>query len=80
MGVPEVLPCFDKPKVPLAANSAWTRRDDLGEHLFAVVRRIIFLKDSGLTTQGVVASFLWDHIALLQRRSHPAWEYTQKTC
>ena len=52
------------------------RRDDLGEHLFAVLRRIIFLKDRGLTIQGVVASFLRDRIAPLQRRSHLAWEYS----
>ena len=66
MGVPEVLPCFARPKAPLKANAAWMRRDDLSEHLFTVLRRIIFLKGRGLTIQGVVVSFLRDRIAALQ--------------
>ena len=39
-----VLPCFDRPEAPLAANATWMRRCEMNRHLFTVVRRIIFLK------------------------------------
>ena len=61
-----MLPCFNRPTTPLAANATWMRRGEMNGHLFAVVRRIIFLKGKGLSTQGVVASFLRVRIAPLQ--------------
>ena len=40
-----------------------------------VVERIRLLRSQGLTTREVMRDFFLKHLAPLQERSHPAWEY-----
>ena len=73
--VDQALDCFVLPEAPAVPADGWSDLDPRDGDLRAPITRIKFLRNRGLTSNKVVADYLWRRLAPLQRRSHPVWAY-----
>ena len=73
--VDELHECCSEPKEPAKHDEAWCGKVPLDDALQVCVERINSLCARSLTANMIASDFLLRHLAPLQRRKHPAWEY-----
>ena len=73
--VDPALACYADPDAAAVPADGWSDLDPRDGDLRAPITRIKFLRNRGLTSNMVVADYLWRRLAPLQQRSHPAWAY-----